>query len=69
VIAGFEPSPTFPDQFIGRLYAYFAPFAPRTFGETLCQTPSFGHGRFSRSGDVGVDVQLLDAIPYECFST
>jgi hypothetical protein len=66
VIADFEPSPTFLDQFIGRLYAYFA---PRTFGETLCQTPRFGHGRFSRSGDVGVDVQLLDAIPYESFST
>jgi hypothetical protein len=66
VIADFQPLPTFLDQFIGCLYGYFA---PRAFSETLCQTPSFGHGRFSRSGDVGVDVQLLDAIPYECFST
>jgi hypothetical protein len=66
VIAGFQPSSGFLDQFIGRLYAYFT---PRASGETLCQTPSFGHGRFSLSGDVRVDVQLLDAIPQECFST
>jgi hypothetical protein len=66
VIASFEPSLGFLDQFIGRLYARFT---PRASGETLCQTPSFGHGRFPLSGDVGVDVQLLDAIPQESFST
>jgi hypothetical protein len=60
VIAGFQPSPSSPDQFIGRIYACFT---PRAFGETLCQTPSLGHGRFSLSGGVRVDVQLLDAIP------
>jgi hypothetical protein len=66
VIAGFQPSPGFLDQFIGRLYACFTPRAP---GETLCQTPSFGHGRFSPYGNVRVDVQFLDALPQECLST
>jgi hypothetical protein len=66
VITGFQPSPAFLDQFIGRLYAYFA---PRASGKTLCQTPSFRHGRFPLSGDVRVDVQLLDAIPQKYFST
>jgi hypothetical protein len=65
VIASFQPSPGFLDQFIGRMYAYFTPGAS---GETLCQTPSFGHGRFSRSGGVRVNVQLLDAIPQKVFS-
>jgi len=66
VIAGFQPLLGFLDQFIDRPYAHFT---PRTSGKTLHQTPSLGHGRFSLSGDVPVDMQLLDAIQSKVFST
>jgi hypothetical protein len=66
VIASFQPSLGFLDQFSGGLYAHFT---PRTSGKTLHQSPSLGHGRFSLSGDVPVDMQLLDMIHSESFST
>jgi len=66
VIASFQPSLGFLDQFIGRPYAHFT---PRTSSKTLHQSPSIGHGRFSLSGDVPIDMQLLDTIHSESFST
>jgi hypothetical protein len=66
VIAGFQPLLGFLNQFIGRLYAHCTPC---TSGKTLHQTPSLGHGHFSLSGDMPFDMQLLDAIQSEGFST
>jgi hypothetical protein len=66
VIAGFQPSLAFPDQFISCLYAYFTACAS---GETLYQTPSIGYSRFSLSGDVSVYMQLLDTIHAEGLPT
>jgi hypothetical protein len=53
VIAGFQPSLGFLEQFFSCLYVYFIAGAS---GETLYQTPSIGHGRFSLSGDRSVDM-------------
>jgi hypothetical protein len=66
VIVGFQPSLAFPDQFISSLCTYFTACAS---GETLYQSQSPRHGRFSLSRGVSVDMQLLDTIHSEGFST
>jgi hypothetical protein len=65
VTAGLHPSLRFPDQF----FCLFVYFTANASGETLHQSPSIGQCRFSLSGDVLVDMQLLDAIPSENFPT